>query len=291
MTFHTGIGTLLISLLAGCGAPPAQESQDPSATSTLSPIATNAPTASPTPDPTGGDQLWRSVDGLAVTSGGLAEVIVTDLVMRSAPRIADDSEILPVGLSSGDIVFVADGPVAASNYQWYFVQAVITHTFGRNGPAGWVAASSRDGMAWMHAVEPICPDAPVTVPQLLGVASPLACYGGRTLSFRLDTGELFCGSGGPGSNISPAWFSEQTGCGFSDAEPGGAHAFRFPPGVDDPWHGSETPPPTPPFQVNGHFDDPAARDCVQSPDAPLPLTPDEVALACRMEFVVEGIID
>jgi len=87
------------------------------------------------------------------TIGALAPntvvVTVSDaLRVRSQPRVSDDSikyePVLPLDTN----LFVLDGPVAASGYNWYKVAPVSFADLA--GPGyGWVAAADKDGTPWI----------------------------------------------------------------------------------------------------------------------------------------------
>lgn len=84
-------------------------------------------------------------DGLV--SGSFADVVTTDLVQRSSPWIGQDSKLLRE-LNAPTRVYVLEGPVAGSGYEWW---AVIPE--GSNADAaGWVAARGKDGEQWLRAV-------------------------------------------------------------------------------------------------------------------------------------------
>ncbi|MCJ7710072.1 MAG: hypothetical protein MUQ32_04495, partial [Chloroflexi bacterium] len=99
-------------------------------TSSASPTAAPAsPPASPSPSPTA---------SFVVT---VAVTVVDSLRVRSEPRISDDSfkeePLLPLGTP----LYVLDGPVSASGYDWYEVFPLNSQDL----PQGWVASASRDG--------------------------------------------------------------------------------------------------------------------------------------------------
>jgi hypothetical protein len=121
-------------------------------------------------------------------AGSLAEVIETNVRVRSQPRVAADSTRLSPFLQPGDRLYVVGGPVVADNYDWYQVVP-----FGRNGtrsgsqlPTGWVSRGDHDARPWIKPVEPACPAAPVDVAQLTSMhrLERLACFGNAKLSFQ-----------------------------------------------------------------------------------------------------------
>ncbi|MGI8998360.1 MAG: Kelch repeat-containing protein [Candidatus Limnocylindria bacterium] len=84
--------------------------------------------------------------------GTYADVVTNDLVLRSEPGTSAESEMYPDRLNAPTSVYVADGPIAADGYAWYYVVA-----FDENGtvPAliGWAAAGGKDGEVWLDPVE------------------------------------------------------------------------------------------------------------------------------------------
>lgn len=243
-------------------------SPDPSASGTT--IASATPSAAPSP-PAGG----LDVDGLGT-------VLVSDLVVRSAPGVEPaTSSVLPGRLTTDDRVFVVDGPVAASGYEWYLV-APLRRADGSQGPFGWIALASREGDAWVRSATPDCP-ATVDLASVLELdpLERLACFGNDRLT--LTAPQVACGAGGGPWTWEPAWIAVLGGCGLA-IDDTGAMLYRVPPGVADPGT-------TLPLTVRGHFDDPAAQTCrVTSADpatSPAPSV-EEAVLLCRTEFVIEG---
>ncbi len=90
------------------------------------------------------------------SSSGLADpflhaVVVTvsdELVVRSEPRVSDDSIMYKPWLPLGTELYVLGGPVSGSGYTWYKVAPV---SFGElEGPGyGWVAMAGKDGEPWI----------------------------------------------------------------------------------------------------------------------------------------------
>lgn len=80
--------------------------------------------------------------------GKVVVTVTDDLVVRSQPRVADDSVIYRPYLPRGTELRVIDGPVKASGYTWYQVIPVSFVLTGR--PAnGWVAVAGKDGEPWI----------------------------------------------------------------------------------------------------------------------------------------------
>jgi hypothetical protein len=78
-----------------------------------------------------------------VEPGLFAEVVTTDLVRRSAPRISDDSVIMGE-LNAPTRVYVVGGPVLSDGYRWFLVNDMQTWT------VGWVAEAGKHGEIWLR---------------------------------------------------------------------------------------------------------------------------------------------
>lgn len=278
------VGLVMVIALAGCGEPGVTLSEDlesfpasPSPTPSAEPTAPAS--ASPSAATSSGPSPTARTGDLEVDE--LAEVLVTDLVVRTAPGVdAGTSTILAERLANGDRVFVVDGPVDASGYTWYLV-APLSRPDDTSGPFGWIAAASREGEAWVRPATPTCPSAADLASVLsLQPLERLVCFGGDSLT--LTAPQVPCGvADGPWS-FEPAWLAAPSGCGLSiDASE--AILFRVPPGVTDP--GMAVP-----LTIRGHFDDPAASRCrITSSDDEYPApTAEEAVVRCRTEFVVEA---
>ncbi len=123
------------------------------------------------------------------TDAFLNAVVVTvsdRLVVRSQPRVSDDSTMYQPVLPLGTELTVLDGPVEASGYTWYKVKP--TSFDGLGGPGyGWVARAGRDGEPWL-ALSPGTPppvarswSKPAKMSGLAGLYSfeqPLLVHGG-----------------------------------------------------------------------------------------------------------------
>jgi hypothetical protein len=140
------------------------------------------PGQSQLPPPAGG-----GVFGDQLPPDSLAEVVETNVRVRSQPRVADDSALLEPFLQPGDRLFVVEGPVVASDYDWYRVVPIGT-TRGRPTselPTGWVSRGDHDANPWIRPVAPDCPRLPVDI-AVLNAKHPLerlACFGATPLSY------------------------------------------------------------------------------------------------------------
>jgi hypothetical protein len=219
----------------------------------------------------------------------VASVVTDDLVVRSLPEISAASVIDPVVLSAGDLLFVLDGPAMADGFDWYHIAAFEEFPddtpYPLPGP-GWVAAGQA-GEAWIAPWPGECPAPKLEdfwrVPSLL----LLACFGDDELVFE---GTLHqCTYTVPGY-ITPAWLVHE----FCEIRPDvPSDAFSLRPGflvhqeeADVPAHDSEGHI----VRVTGHFDDPAARTCVEHAlPGYEPVPPEQLVLGCRAAFVATDI--
>jgi hypothetical protein len=172
----------------------------------------------------------------AIPAGSIVEVVSGNLRVRSQPRVSNDStKFLPL-LLTGDRLFVVDGPVRASEYDWYKVVPINTtpdRPWDRL-PTGWVSRGDHDGTPWIDAVPFQCPEGPVDI-VMLSAMHPydrLACYGSGDLTFRAvvrgtsDQGwraEAAAGGSGSGSPTSgPLLALDRTGSAGPTDLPDGA---------------------------------------------------------------------
>lgn len=250
----------------------------------------SATTASMPPAPVASREAGPSEMAVPSASSGaptvkvdrLASVLVNDLVVRSAPGVDPEaSSILPQRLTSGDRVFVVEGPVEASGYRWYLV-APLRQADGAEPPFGWIASASREGEPWIGTADPDCPDT-VDLAAVLALQplERLTCFGRNTLT--LTGPRIVCGAGGGPWTFEPAWIAVLGGCGLAIDDSGDAMLYRVPPGGTDPGM-------TAPLTVRGHFDDEAAETCrVTTADPLVHPAPsvEQAQLMCRTEFVLE----
>jgi len=231
----------------------------------------------------------------------VSEVVTTDLVIRSAPGTGEDSEIYPGALDAPTFLFVVDGPVAASGYDWYLV-----HPFTLSKPTaqdppwrlGWVATKGRDGELWIAPANPGCPAANFQSVADLSSVGRLACYGSAPITIEADlVGPDYIVPG----VTSPGWLRD-TGYFLVPLGTFDPNEFRQPLLFvhirnDEPGHGGilDLPEGTS-VRVEGHFDDPVAQTCVRGlypgedpASTPEPLNPESVVLGCRTEFVVTDV--
>jgi hypothetical protein len=234
-------------------------------------LALPSVTASPSPSPSS-----AASEGLAHDS--IAQVVTDDLVVRSEPGVREGSKIYPVRLNEPTLLYVADGPLRASGFDWYLVQPfevnICMDVCPERPRFGWVAQSGQDGEVWVAPGAVSCPPVSVAEVQWLTSMARLACFGDQALVFRGTMGPCFA----PAGAAIPALLVE--GCmlyrddyvahdGFG--EPSvflryGATAF---PNLE----GERV-------RVTGQFDHPKADECGSDP---------ETVLLCRGEFVVSEI--
>lgn len=283
---------------AGTGSPaPARTSPTPS--SAPSPPATPPPTAEPTPATPGPTPTPAATPSAAARTLGpdtIAVVVTKDLVMRSEPGIKASSEMYRPWLQPRVQLYVLDGPVRASGYEWYEVMPLSP----RYESSGWVAAASHAGEPWIKPLAtPTCPPKPTTVAGLedLAYGVRLACFGGVpiTLRARLDT----CGFVTMDAGFDPPMFSGTFDPRADNLAPILLGDPQFEPcsdSEDAPWAdlyldpAGMSPDPLPigkVVEVTGIFDHPAARDCVYS--SWIVEDSEPAAAWCRPRFVVTRV--
>ena len=273
------VATVIMSI--GCTAPAALESHTPSISAAMTVAPVTGPTASPSPTPSAPRTAAPSPSASASDGrADIAEVVTTDLVVRSLPGTGPESQIYSPSLSAPTLLYVIDGPVAADGYDWYRVvpfEGFYTDVPGPSPGMGWVAAAGKDGEAWIGPWTGSCPeptaDGLMYRPGLLA----LACFGDQELTLDGTFGECYDGS----SLETPSWLSrfcvlvpfDYVG----ELLPG--FVFYRTPGTMEPSAGQTV-------RVTGHYDHPAALTCEEQPqegDEPRP--PEVVVLGCRALFV------
>ena len=123
--------------------------------------------------------------------------------VRSAPGTGPASLRLKPLLPARTWLYVLDGPVTASNYDWYQVVPVGTDAL----PSGWVASASQGGAPWVITAKYDCPRAPATMEALAALRPNvgLACFAGRPITVQARIVECNCDVDGA-PEYDPAWF-------------------------------------------------------------------------------------
>lgn len=129
--------TALLAIVTGCAVPPTGErSTSPISTSSLpgatatnggepaATLSTVSPSPSTAPPSTAPSDPTPAATPPPVTLGplridGLARVVADGLRVRSAPEVSAASERLQPLLGTGTMLFVIEGPVEGSGYDWY----------------------------------------------------------------------------------------------------------------------------------------------------------------------------
>jgi hypothetical protein len=280
---HSLVVLTVALVCVGCAAPGAQVSAVPSTsarasvsaateTGSPSPMESLAPTRAPSPPAS-------APDGRA----DVAEVVTTDLVMRSEPGVGPDSQIYDPPLSAPVLLYILDGPVVADGYEWFRVVPFDDpHTdIGRGGPGlGWVAAGGKDGEAWIAPWTGACPAETAEDIMWRSQFVALACFGDRepTLEGTLDCLDS-------STSDAPAEFKVLCFLVPFGAPPGRLlRGFAFYPESATP-EGEQGVA----VRVTGHYDDPAALTCAEHTDVGLERPAELEVLVCRGKFVATGI--
>jgi hypothetical protein len=229
--------------------------------------------------------------------GATARTVESNVRVRSAPGTGGDSALLKPLLPAGTWLYVVDGPVRASTYDWYLVVPVETNVL----PSGWVARASRSGTPWVTPTVYPCPPVPTSMGALAALRANvgLACFAGVPISVKARLVDCNCDVDAL-PVYDPEWFGW----------PGGT--LIVPPSADrapvltSRWFGlildpdGDHPDPLPVgrylggaswsdggvVEVSGLFDHPAAAACtVTQPDA----TTAVATPACRSMFAVTRI--
>jgi hypothetical protein len=299
------IGALLALVAAAAGGafrerslaeyPPIDESVNPVASAIA--IASREPVtvASPPADPGPG--------GRPTTFGSdtIAAVVSNNLRLRSQPRIAADSIKFEPFLKVGDRLFVVDGPVTATNHDWYQVATWRPSDPTATWPIGWVASADIDGTAWIGTAATACPATP-TVAELAGMNryEALACYGHRAIALRAlvsgtEPGDP-CPAGDPSTAClgGPTWLAGIGGrsAALDGSDPGASPERAILAFARDP--AGQVPESDLPngrmVTLEGAFDPPAAASCKieGTPASVSTVTVTDAILRCRTTFVVSS---
>lgn len=289
-----GVALATLALLTGCaaGTPSSPSAAAPSAPAGLSASPPPPPSASPSPSPSP-QSTSKSTDSpspkpTASLVGTVVKTLADDgLRVRSKPRIGDDSYKAEPLLPLGTQLYVLDGPVSASGYDWYEVYPLAS----RSLPSGWIASASRDGEPWVEPGEFDCPAVPTNFRSLaeLPLIAGFACF--PRVPITVVARLVSCNCDMDGGWSTPSWFG--IGGGSPDLlvqrsltaapdhttdwfilhlDPDGEHPDELPVGQV--------------VEVTGMFDHPAAANCTQTEmdGEPLP------SQSCRLEFAVTSLL-
>jgi hypothetical protein len=111
-----------------------------------------------------------------------AEVVTTDLVVRSAPGTDQGSAVY--GTIANVLVYVLDGPVQADGHEWWLVAPIHHFDQFEPPPAGWVAVGEPDEI-WLAPTHPSCQKHPTSDALWATPAiTRVGCYAGVELTLR-----------------------------------------------------------------------------------------------------------
>jgi len=214
----------------------------------------------------------------------IAQVVTTDLVVRSAPGVGSDSEIYDWQLDAPTLLYVFDGPVEADGYDWYQVMPSILEYLPTPYGVGWVAAAGKDGEPWIGPATPACP-APTleSVASLSGLGA-LACFGGSDLSLEGDLGG--CVARDEGQSPAEPW---PTSCSLMrfDCCP---NVVPYPSGIIV-WNEAVLSQPfeRQPARVSGHYDNGGAGCADAAREGAGPVPAGWGTFVCRTSFLVAEV--
>ena len=290
---RSSLGTLLFLaiVVTGCGGA-AQPSPRPSPSSGTPAANTPAPVSpSPSPTPSAAPSMEASAPPVVTQPtapmgeyrDAVMEVVVDGGVrVRSFPSVNDVSIKYEPLLQRGDEVFVIGGPVEGDGYDWYLVQSLVDQA---RGPFGWVSFASRDGERWIDDVSDTdCPAlSPDLWPGTILDEVLIHCFGGKEIEFKIDGG-LSCFPDDP-RLIDHPWLGPN--CDMLTGDACGTCGLRIAahPDADleipDRDHAR--------WAVRGHFDDPAAAECLPGPDNDPSRIEQAAVHLCRTTFVLTSL--
>jgi hypothetical protein len=298
---HIGALGMAVLLLGGCT--PAGTASPSIPSTAWSPSASVVPSATPTPVGSASASVAARPSGEPTLSLGpdvIAEVVTSDLVMRTAPAIVPESIVYPGRLGPGDRLYLVKGPVLADGYDWYLAAPYAARVNEEGDPSstvwvrfGWVAAADKTGEPWIMPIEPACPTE-ATVDRLHGLHAVLrlACFSDGTVNLE---GIVTCHDlGHPIPLSTPDWLTWDA-CYINPSDAGPYDPFKAGSGLGIPIH---YPPDaervTGSLAITGHFDDPRATQCLTF----IPIEESDVygqelqhqatQLGCRASLVVDS---
>jgi hypothetical protein len=265
--------------LVACGSHDVRPTSSFAASTSTATAPASEPTASAA---TATDQPTPSDDPAQIASRTFVASVVDALRVRSLPVIAPESSRLEPQLPRNTILYVVDGPVAASGYSWFQVIPVTTRAL----PNGWVAAAARDGERWIEPTEFRCPPIPTDFRTLsrLRPGVGLACFSRVPITVRARVVDCGCDVDGPA--MSPDWFASASGSpvllvdvGETRPPAGGADWFFLYLDPDAELNADLALGAI--VEVTGIFDHPSAVACTMTEDGQT-----TASLQCRLTFAV-----
>ncbi len=201
--------------------------------------------------------------------------------------VSDDSFKFEPLLPLGTPLYVLDGPVSASGYEWYEVGPLAS----RSLPSGWVASGSRSGESWLGAHAFACPPTPTDLRSLAALppSAGVACFGRVPITIRARL--INCNCDMDGSWFKPDWFFLGSGSPNLLVEPEVTKppedpAAWFTLSLDPAGEHPATLPVGQLVEVTGMFDHPAAAACTRTEMDGEPKPSQE----CRLEFAVTRLV-
>lgn len=304
---------MLVGALAACQGAKPTTSTLPSATSSQAstpPSPSSSLAMNARPSTSSATPATSTAQPVVLPPDTFATVVTDGLRVRTEPFVGAASRKLEPLLWQDAVLFVIDGPVAGSGYDWYLVDPlseVDLQVHPDPPPPGWVAAASRDGEPWLAPFAVHCPETLLASLKSEFVYPPvglsgLACLGDRTLRFTAyyssRSREGCLATTGPW-RIDPSWLAPCQEREYRLADP----TANLPEAVNtldvtiEPSVDLRDLPDLAPdhwllVDVAGQFAHPAADDCHAVPtggDGEGPPRSEMVVLDCRAQFVVTSI--
>jgi hypothetical protein len=215
-----------------------------------------------------------------------AVTTIAGLRVRSRPVVDETSLRYQPLLANGTRIFVLQGPVLGSGYDWYQVLAPGITRQGGGPMLGWVAVAAKTGETWAEPIPLDCPppEGLVSLADLARLGSEtipgggLSCFAGATITTSA-TVHVDCDTPRPTPRAD--WLASGSGATFRMSDAGVSFIARVHPAMGDGVCGS---PQDVRWNVEGHFDDPDSVACsTGSSTDPAAIV---ARFACRSTFVV-----
>jgi hypothetical protein len=270
---------IAVLMMAGCRAPAS------SVRTTASPSSGESAHATPTATP-------ANTAAPAIGDGQLVEVVPHDLELQVAASTSaatvtlDDHDVV---LQAGQKVLVLSDPTSADGLWW--LRVAVDGTDRDSVLVGWVVAGTVDDARVTDAT-PSCPEPTLAMAGMTPLER-FGCYRSQRITFTAYQASAVEGLGGacafdapapPGwlmcDNINYNWVNSDGGTDWQ-------FLLHFDPAVGIAPTGLAMGTTGPELTITGHFNDPAAGDCVTESDPTSDLAKAQ-RLSCAVKFVVEA---
>lgn len=278
-----------ILVAAGCTSVPAATSSQSQGSSLSSGVIASPSPAPPSADPSPS----RPSSMTPLAAGSFAITTIDNVRVRSEPSVEATSRKYSPLLPIGTTLYVIDGPVAGSEYDWWRI-ALVDQALTDGLGYGWVAGADHDGTPWIAGSAYVCPDPSADLAELVGLSDGLAlgCFARQPITVRARIIAPGIDIDGPG--LRPQWFAWGDPPTFL-VDPSTTTLGKFEDSFMlhvDPDAGIDPVPVDKVVDATGLFDHPAAEGCLGYVGDGSDFSDDAAwapSIACRFGFAVTGV--